>query len=191
MKKCLVAALIAASLAAHADTLEVKQPAKPAQTLQLSSPDIQDGATLTLAQVADSFGCSGKNLSPALQWTGVPKEAKSLVLTVYDPDAPTGSGFWHWAVYNLPASATGLPAGAGATDAKLPDGAAVLKNDGGIRGFIGACPPPGDTPHRYIYTLYALDSRLDLPADATPAVLGFSLNGKVLASGQLTALYGQ
>ena len=120
MKKCLVAALIVASLAAHADTLEVKQPAKPAQTLQLSSPDIQDGATLTLAQVADSFGCSGKNLSPALQWTGVPKEAKSLVLTVYDPDAPTGSGFWHWAVYNLPASATGLPAGAGATDAKLP-----------------------------------------------------------------------
>ena len=191
MKKCLVAALIVASLAAHADTLEVKQPAKPAQTLQLSSPDIAEGATLTLAQVADSFGCSGKNLSPALQWTGVPKEAKSLVLTVYDPDAPTGSGFWHWAVYNLPASATGLPAGAGATDAKLPDGVAVLKNDGGIRGFIGACPPPGDTPHRYIYTLYALDSRLDLPADATPAVLGFSLNGKVLASGQLTALYGQ
>lgn len=191
MKKCLVAALIVASLAAHADTLEVKQPAKPAQTLQLSSPDIAEGATLTLAQVADSFGCSGKNLSPALQWTGVPKEAKSLVLTVYDPDAPTGSGFWHWAVYNLPASATGLPAGAGATDAKLPDGVAVLKNDGGIRGFIGACPPPGDTPHRYIYTLYALDSSLDLPADATPAVLGFSLNGKVLASGQLTALYGQ
>lgn len=191
MKKCLVAALIAASLVARADTLEVKQPAKPAQTLQLSSPDIAEGATLTLAQVADSFGCSGKNLSPALQWTGVPKEAKSLVLTVYDPDAPTGSGFWHWAVYNLPASATGLPAGAGATDAKLPDGVAVLKNDGGIRGFIGACPPPGDTPHRYIYTLYALDSSLDLPADATPAVLGFSLNGKVLASGQLTALYGQ
>ena len=113
------------------------------------------------------------------------------MLTAYDPDAPTGSGFWHWAVYNLPASATGLPAGAGATDAKLPDGAAVLKNDGGIRGFIGACPPPGDALHRYIYTLYALDSSLDLPADATPAVLGFSLNGKVLASGQLTALYGQ
>ena len=191
MKKCLVAALIAASLVARADTLEVKQPAKPAQTLQLSSPDIAEGATLTLAQVADSFGCSGKNLSPALQWTGVPKEAKSLVLTVYDPDAPTGSGFWHWAVYNLPASATGLPAGGGAPDAKLPVGAAVQKHDGGIRGFIGACPPPGDTPHRYIYTLYALDSSLDLPADATPAVLGFSLNGKVLASGQLTASYGQ
>ena len=145
MKKCLVAALIVASLAAHADTLEVKQPAKPAQTLQLSSPDIQDGATLTLAQVADSFGCSGKNLSPALQWTGVPKEAKSLVLTVYDPDAPTGSGFWHWAVYNLPASATRLPAGAGATDAKLPDGAAVLKNDGGIRG--SSAPARRPAPH--------------------------------------------
>ena len=191
MKKCLVAALIVASLAAHAGTLEVKQPAKPAQTLQLSSPDIAEGATLTLAQVADSFGCSGKNLSPALQWTGVPKEAKSLVLTVYDPDAPTGSGFWHWVVYNLPASATGLPAGAGATDAKLPDGAVTLKNDAGMNGYIGACPPPGDKPHRYIYTLYALDSSLDLPADATPGVLGFSLNGKVLASGQLTALYGQ
>ena len=95
MKKCLVAALIAASLAAHADTLEVKQPAKPAQTLQLSSPDIQDGATLTLAQVADSFGCSGKNLSPALQWTGVPKEAKSLVLTVNDVPAPFAVAFFY------------------------------------------------------------------------------------------------
>lgn len=190
MKKSLIAALLAASLA-HADTLDVQQPAKPQDALQLSSSDLKDGATLTQAQVANAFGCSGENISPALQWTGVPKAAKTLVLTVYDPDAPTGSGFWHWAVYNIPADSDGLPANAGASVDKLPVGAVTLKNDAGMNGYIGACPPPGDKPHRYIYTLYALDSALDLPADATPAVLGFSLNGKVLASGQLTGTYGR
>lgn len=190
MKKSLIAALLAASLA-HADTLDVQQPAKPHDALQLSSSDLKEGATLTQAQVANAFGCSGENISPALQWKGVPKAAKTLVLTVYDPDAPTGSGFWHWAVYNIPADSDGLPANAGASADKLPAGAVTLKNDAGMNGYIGACPPPGDKPHRYIYTLYALDSALDLPADATPAVLGFSLNGKVLASGQLTGTYGR
>ena len=103
MKKTYIAALLAASLA-HADTLDVKQPAKPHDALQISSSDLKEGATLAHAQVANGFGCSGENISPALQWKGVPKAAKTLVLTVYDPDAPTGSGFWHWAVYNIPAA---------------------------------------------------------------------------------------
>ena len=119
MKKSLIAALLAASLA-HADTLDVQQPAKPHDALQLSSSDLKEGATLTQAQVANAFGCSGENISPALQWKGVPKAAKTLVLTVYDPDAPTGSGFWHWAVYNIPADSDGLPANAGASADKLP-----------------------------------------------------------------------
>ncbi len=180
----LASALLAASFA-HADTLAVRQPEKPARKMQLSSPDIRAGR-LADAQVADGFGCNGGNTSPALKWSGVPANAKSLVLTAYDPDAPTGSGFWHWAVYNLPADASGLPAGGG-----LPAGAVALNNDAGQAGYIGACPPKGEKAHRYIFTLYALDSRLDLPPAASPAVLGFTLNGKILATARLTARYAR
>ena len=155
-------------------------------TFTLTSPNFRDNDTLPLAQVHGDAG--GANQSPALRWENPPVGTKSFALSCYDPDAPTGSGFWHWYIINLPADLRSLDENAAAN---LPAGARHARNDYGDYNYGGACPPPGDKPHRYIYTLYALDSALDLPADATPAVLGFSLNGKVLASGQLTGTYGR
>ena len=159
----------------------------------LSSPSIKPGSTLTEAQVFKGFGCEGKNISPALKWSGAPKDTKSFALTVYDPDAPTGSGWWHWVVYNIPASATELPEGAGAADGKaMPAGAVQGRTDFGTAGFGGACPPPGDKPHRYIFTVYALKSdKLDVPADASAALIGFMIHADQLAKATLTAKYGR
>lgn len=190
----LFAALIASASLADTpkrNTLEVRQLDVPAQQLQLDSPDFTDGGRFADAQTAGAPRCSGANISPALNWSGVPDNAKSLALTMYDPDAPTGSGVWHWVVYNLPADSHGLPAGAGSEGGKLPEGAVTIRGDAGRLGYIGACPPPGDGEHRYIITLYALDRTLDLPADANPATLGFNLNGKILASGRIMATYSR
>ncbi|MFC3835266.1 MULTISPECIES: YbhB/YbcL family Raf kinase inhibitor-like protein [Deinococcus] len=176
-----------------AQRLTVAQPA-PAATargLTLTSPTFANGGAYPAAQVASGFGCSGPNISPALNWTGVPAGTQSLVLTTYDPDAPTGSGFWHWSVYNIPATATGLAQGAGNPGGTLPAGARQLNNEGGQPGFVGACPPVGDRAHRYVFTLYALSGTLELPAGTTPAVLGFMLNGQVLAKTSITAYYGR
>lgn len=171
--------------------LSVAQPSpdSTAKGLTLNSPDFGDGDTYPMTHVAESAG--GQDRSPALNWSGVPEGTKSLVLTKYDPDAPTGSGYWHWAVYNLPPDAGGLEEGAGNSGGTLPQGAMQLGNDAGGQGFTGAAPPPGDPPHRYIFTLYALDKALDLPPGATPAALGFHLNGAVLAKTRLTATYGR
>lgn len=176
-----------------AQRLSVAQPSptSTAGTLTLTSPGFVNGGTYPAAQVASGFGCAGPNISPALNWSGVPAGTRSLVLTKYDPDAPTGSGFWHWAVFNIPATATGLAQGAGNPGGTLPEGAAQLNNEGGQPGFVGACPPVGDAPHRYVYTLYALNSTLDLPTTVSPAILGFNLNGKVIAKTSLTATYGR
>ena len=138
------------------------------------------------AQIANGFGCSGGNRSPDLQWSNPPAGTKSYAVTLYDPDAPTGSGWWHWVVVNLPATADGLPAGIAA--AQLPAGARELNTDGGVPGFMGACPPAGEI-HRYVLSVYALKvERLDLPATATPALLGFILRDVTLARASLTAL---
>ena len=156
----------------------------------LSSPGLPEGATLPVAQVADSFGCTGLNKAPALTWTAPPAGAKSFVLTVYDPDAPTGSGFWHWTVFNLPTSARGLPAGA--TAAALPGGAGEGRTDYGVPGFGGACPPPGDPAHHCIFTLYAVDvDHLPLDGTASGAVVGFMLHYHTLAKTTLTLRYGR
>jgi Raf kinase inhibitor-like YbhB/YbcL family protein len=160
----------------------------------LSSPTIKPGSTLTQDQVFNGFGCTGKNISPALKWTGAPKDTKSFAVTLYDPDAPTGSGWWHWVVYNIPASVTELPPGAGdASGAQLPKGATQGKTDfPGPAGFGGACPPPGNKPHRYIFTVYALKTdKLDIPADGTAALVGFNLNANSLAKASLTAKFGR
>src|SRR5207342_588867 len=115
----------------------------------LSSPTIKPNSKLTEAQVFNGFGCTGKNISPALKWSGAPAGTKSFAVTLYDPDAPTGSGWWHWVVYNIPASANELPEGAGAPDGKgLPPGSVQGRTDFGAPAFGGACPPPGDRPHR-------------------------------------------
>ena len=166
-------------------------PAAAAGALQLTSPEIAEGATLTQAQVFSGFGCSGQNVSPALSWSGAPAGTKSFALTVYDPDAPTGSGWWHWIVFDLPPTATALPRGIGRVG-KLPAGARQGRNDFGTGEFGGACPPPGDKPHRYIFTLYALKvDTLDLPPDASAALIGFKIHANQLAKASITAKYGR
>ena len=160
---------------------------------KLESPTVKPGAMLTDAHVFNGFGCSGKNVSPALKWSGAPKGTKSYAVTVYDPDAPTGSGWWHWVVYNIPASATELPEGAGSADGKgLPAGTAQGRTDFGAPGFGGACPPQGDKPHRYIFTVHALKTeKLEVPVDGTAALVGFMINANRLGQASFTAKYGR
>lgn len=166
--------------------LDVRQPPKIKGQMVLSCPTIKDGDTLSDDYVANIWGYTGGNISPNLCWQNAPKDTKNFVLTMYDPDAPTGSGFWHWCVFDIPKDATSLAQnGSG----QFKDGTKELVNDAGQAGFIGAFPPKGDKPHRYIFTLYALSEVLDLPDTISPAVLGFNLNGKVLETATLTAYY--
>lgn len=166
--------------------IEIRNPAQNKTAMTLSCDDIAQGSTLSKQYVANIWGFTGENISPELKWHNAPEGTQSFVLTLYDPDAPTGCGFWHWNAFNIPADATHLPQNA---SGRFDDGTQELKNDAGLDGFIGAFPPQGDKPHRYIFTLYALNQKLDLPNTISPAVLGFNLNGKVLASAQLTAYY--
>ncbi len=148
----------------------------------LTSTDVTDGRALPVAQMSAAFGVpGGLDLSPQLSWSGAPAETKSYTATMYDPDAPSGSGFWHWAVADIPASATGLPAGAGDdTGQHLLAGAFQLQNDLRAAYFLGAAPPPGDGRHRYVIVVQAIDvehvGQLSVSAGSTPALLGFSIN---------------
>jgi Raf kinase inhibitor-like YbhB/YbcL family protein len=171
---------LAAGLAAAAD-------------FTLTSPQFAAGAKLAEAQVYNGFGCSGGNLSPELRWSGVPAGTRSFALMVHDPDAPTGSGWWHWVVWNIPATATSLPAGAGDPAAGLmPAGAVQGRTDFGVPGYGGPCPPPGSKPHRYYFRLHALKvDRLDLPADATAAFVGFNVNANTLGVAELLGTYSR
>lgn len=158
---------------------------------EITSPDLMEGQPMKSAQEYKGFGCEGGNLSPALHWQDAPKDTRSFAVTVYDPDAPTGSGWWHWLVYNLPATITSLPEAA-VVKTPLPSGAKQGRNDFGERNFGGACPPKGDKPHHYIYTVYALKvDKLDVPDDASPAMIGFMLHGNYLDKASLTATYGR
>jgi hypothetical protein len=158
---------------------------------ELHSADIAEGATLGKAQVFAGFGCTGDNLSPALAWSGVPDGTKSLALTVYDPDAPTGSGWWHWVVFDIPAGTSALPKGVG-KGAALPVGTRQGRNDFGTSEFGGACPPVGDKPHHYIFTVYALKvPKLEVGADASAALIGFMINANRLGAATLNARYGR
>lgn len=160
---------------------------------KLSSKTIAPESTLTNAQVFKGFGCEGDNISPQLSWTAGPEGTKSYALTVYDPDAPTGSGWWHWVVYNIPADVTELKTGVGTADGKLlPAGTQQGRTDFGAKGFGGACPPPGDKPHRYIFTIHALKTdKISVPEDATAALIGFMLNANRLDQDSFTAYYGR
>lgn len=164
-----------------------------AHAFEVSSPSFQPGQMLAAGQVFQGFGCEGGNRSPALNWTTPPAGTQSLAITVYDPDAPTGSGWWHWVAYNLPANLRSLPEGAGqAGGANLPTGAVQVRNDFGVAAYGGACPPAGDAPHRYIFTVHALKTpRLDLPPDASPALVGYMLGVNRLASATVQARYGR
>ena len=174
-------------------TFELAAGAAQAQ-FQLTSPDFTPGGNLHDEQAFDSFGCTGKNVSPALAWSGAPADAQSFALLVHDPDAPTGgAGWWHWLVYNIPADTTRLAKGAGKADGSaLPQGAASAVTDYGKPGYGGPCPPEGDKPHRYVFTLYALKvPKLDVPADARASLVGFMVNANAIGKATVTGMYGR
>ena len=135
------------------------------------------------------FGCAGGNKSPHLAWSGAPPGAKSFAITCYDPDAPTGSGFWHWLVVNIPAHVSDLPEGAGSAGGTLPPGALQTRTDFGVPGYGGPCPPEGDHPHRYLFTVFAVNGMLDVKADTSAAVVGFNLHFKTLARAEIMGLF--
>ena len=154
-----------------------------ANPFQLTSSTIAEGQPLQAEQVFQGFGCEGGNLPPDLAWSGAPEGTESFAITVYDPDAPTGSGWWHWFAFNIPADVTELSAEHG-----LPEAAVELVNDYGFAGFGGACPPPGEV-HRYQFTVHALGTTLDLDGTVSNALAGFMVNANSLASASITAVY--
>jgi Raf kinase inhibitor-like YbhB/YbcL family protein len=157
----------------------------------LESASITDGQPLATPQISGILGAGGEDVSPQLSWSGFPDETRSFAVTVYDPDAPTLSGFWHWAVANLPASVTELPDGAG-DGGELPGDALTLVNDAGMRRYVGAAPPPGHGPHRYYVAVHAVDvENLDLTEDASPAFLGFNLFQHAIARAVIYGTYEQ
>jgi len=157
----------------------------------VTSTDVRDGETLPTAQVSGILGAGGGDVSPQLSWSGFPADTKGFAATCFDPDAPTGSGFWHWAVANIPASVTELPTGAGDPDSgKLPAGAITLKGDAGAARYVGAAPPAGHGPHRYLFAIHALDvERLPIDASVTPAIMAFQMFGHTLARAVIAPTY--
>jgi hypothetical protein len=162
-------------------------------TFRLTSPDIAPGGRIAEAQVFNGFGCTGGNVSPELRWENPPAGTRSFALLVHDPDAPTGSGWWHWLVWNIPATTTALSAGAGSTQpGKLPRGAVQGRTDFGSSGYGGPAPPPGHGPHHYYFRLHALSAAsLDLPADATAAFVGFNVHGNSIGVAELMGIYSR
>lgn len=167
-------------------------PALAAGPFALSSVEVKHKGTIADQQVYNGFGCSGANISPSLEWRNVPSGTKSFAITVFDPDAPTGSGWWHWVVFNIPATATSLPANAGDPAAgKAPAGAIQSRTDFGKQGYGGPCPPPG-TPHRYVFTVHALRvDKLEADENASAAMIGFMINANQIAKASIQATYGR
>ena len=160
--------------------------------LTLTSADFEDGDYLDAVHVLAEeygFGCAGGNRSPHLAWAGAPEGTESFAVACYDPDAPTGSGFWHWVVVNIPAGAAELAAGAG-SGSGLPSGALQTRTDFGRPGYGGPCPPEGDHPHRYLFTVHAVGvESLPVDADTSAAVVGFMLHFNTLEKASLMGLY--
>lgn len=164
-----------------------------AESFRLSSPTVKRNSTLNAAHVSNGFGCSGGNVSPALRWSGAPAGTKSFAVTVFDPDAPTDSGWWHWVVINIPPTVNELAESAGSPNSRLlPETAVQVRTDFGSPGFGGACPPMGDRPHRYVFTVYAMKtSRIDLPMDASPALASFLIRANEIGQARLIATFGR
>lgn len=183
MRRYLIAGLAFSCVAASVGSAQSR--------FRLTSSDVHSGSKIGNTHVFKGMDCTGDNMSPALSWQGAPAATKSYAVTIYDPDAPTGSGWWHWVVFNIPSSTTRLAAGTG-DPAKnlLPAGAVQGNTDFGTPGYGGPCPPKGDKPHHYIFTVYALNTdKIDVPANATAAYVGFNLHGHQLAKATLTGLY--
>ncbi len=164
-----------------------------AGSFQLASPTIKNKSTIDNEHVLNGFGCTGGNVSPELKWSNVPKDTKSFAVTLYDPDAPTGSGWWHWLIFNIAPTVTSLPAGAGKSDGSAaPQGSIQSVTDFGQPGFGGPCPPSGNKPHRYIFTVFALKvDQLPLKPEASGAMVGYFLNQNAIAKASFIGLYGR
>ncbi|EOM78421.1 YbhB/YbcL family Raf kinase inhibitor-like protein [Rhodococcus rhodnii] len=163
-------------------------------SFELTSTDVTDGQPLRPEQVSGIMGAGGYDESPQLSWSGFPAETKSFAVTVYDPDAPTASGFWHWAVANIPVTTTTLVTAAGDDHGTgLPSTAVTLRNDAGLHRFLGAAPPAGHGPHRYMIVVHAVDvARLEgVTEDSTPAFLGFNLFSHAIARARIVGTYEQ
>ncbi|MGH3318600.1 MAG: YbhB/YbcL family Raf kinase inhibitor-like protein [Streptosporangiaceae bacterium] len=159
----------------------------------VASDDVAHGQPLPNGQVFNGMGAGGENVSPHLRWEGSPGQPRSFAVTCFDPDAPTGSGFWHWVLFDIPADVTELPRGAGSGDMRgLPAGATHGRNDFGTKDFGGAAPPPGDPPHRYVFAVHALDTdRLGVDDSVPPAQVGFNLTPHTVSRGMIIPVYGR
>lgn len=178
MRKLLPLLSLTVALAAHAEG-EAKKP-----SFRLTSPAFKNGGAIPDKQAFNGFGCTGPNVSPALEWKNAPADTKSFALMVHDPDAPTGSGWWHWVVYNIPADTKSIAEGA------APPPGVEGNTDFGKPGYGGPCPPPGSGKHHYNFTLFALKiDKIDVPAGASPAMVGFFANANAIAKAKLTGLY--
>ena len=162
----------------------------PASSFELTSKNIEEGKQMNKAQEFMGFGCAGKNISPQLSWSNPPEGTKAFALLAYDPDAPTGSGWWHWQIVNIPKTISSLPAGAGDLSKNLaPKDSLQIENDYGFKGFGGACPPKGNGVHRYQFTIHALSKKLELPEGASGALTGYVVKANSLGSDTIEALY--
>jgi Raf kinase inhibitor-like YbhB/YbcL family protein len=160
----------------------------------VSSSDFSAGGMLGDEQAFNAGGCTGKNVSPQLRWSGAPAGTRSFALLLHDPDAPTGgAGWWHWIAFDIPAATTELAKGAGKADGSaMPRGAGTVANDYGLPGYGGPCPPEGDKPHRYVFTVYALKvDKLGVPKDANASTAGFMINANALGKASITGMYGR
>jgi Raf kinase inhibitor-like YbhB/YbcL family protein len=187
-----LATMTVAATTLLAATAPVAKETSAMATFTLTSSDFTQGGTLANAQVFNEFGCRGGNVSPALAWSGAPAGTKSFALLMHDPDAPTGSGWWHWLVYNITPGTTSLPAGAGdPRKCLMPAGAVQGRTDYGSVGYGGPCPPPGK-PHHYNFSLYALKvAKLEVPEGSSAALIAFNVRAQALAEARITGMYGR